>query len=223
MMHHASVTSLTKPRLFLDELTAKLSRQSTGSPGLSPRVSASFAGMPLVVKRKATDALLDAELRHLSVSCTAKLISRNFSHDRRCCELASSCLIFWLSLASLFRSSARAFLSNSSVHSRRDFSSLSLLLNGEELLHLVTLLVYSRSKSSLSFCLRPACLRKSSHASSFLSWRRCFISARFLQQSRSFRRFSSFMPVTLARIRASSLPVALTNKLTTSSAKATAS
>ena len=64
--------------------------------------------MPLVVKRKATDALLDAELRHLSVSCTAKLISRNFSHDRRCCELVSSCPIFWLSLASLFRSSARA-------------------------------------------------------------------------------------------------------------------
>ena len=44
------------------------------------------------------------------------------------------------SLASLFRSSARAFLSNSSVHSRRDFSSLSLLLNGEELSHLVTFL-----------------------------------------------------------------------------------
>ena len=40
---------------------AKLSRQSTGSPDLSPRVSASFAGMPLVVKREATDALLDVQ------------------------------------------------------------------------------------------------------------------------------------------------------------------
>ena len=51
--------------------------------------------MPLVMKGKATNALLDAALRHCSVSRTPERFSRNFSIDCRHRELASSYLILW--------------------------------------------------------------------------------------------------------------------------------
>ena len=52
---------------------AKLSRQSAGSPDLSPRVSASFAGMPMVARDEATDASL--VVRQCLTSSMTSLIS----------------------------------------------------------------------------------------------------------------------------------------------------
>ena len=175
---------------------AKLSRQSTSSPDLSPRVSASFAGMPLVSRDEATDASLTVR-QHLTSSMTSLVSGPHSEITRR-----------------LARATCPPIPARSSPPLSKP--------KGEYKGSNATFSLYSRSKSSLRFGHQFGCLWNSSHASSFLSWS-CFSSASFLQQSRSLRRASSFMPLNSGCIDASSFPVALTKKLSVSSAKVAAS
>ena len=81
------------------------------------------------------------------------------------------------SLASFFRSCARAVLSKSSTHACRDLSSIcqgvSQEPKGEYLCPDVACCLYFLSNSSHCFAPNLGCLWNSSHASSFLSWSRC--------------------------------------------------
>ena len=140
--------------------------------------------------------------------------SRILSHSVRLLELKSSSPIFACSLASDRRSSSSAFFCSSTVHSSKYLSRHS----GLPLEYpVITFCLNSTSKSSCFFGLKLGSLLKNSHASLFFIWKRCFYSTRVLQNSRFRRSSSGLLLTSCCLIEASSLPVALTKRLSVSS------
>ena len=115
-----------------------------------------------------------------------------FSHARRPWEAQSSCPIFVLSLAFSRRSSSNDFFCSSAVHSSKCLARPWLLPLKSSV---ITFCVNVWSKSSFFLGFKLGSLLKSSHASSFLAWKRCFSSTRVLQNSR-LRRSSSDLLLT---------------------------